>query len=216
MSRKIQPEQTKATILGVSEKLFVEKGYEATTTQELVDTTGLAKGTIFHHYKSKEEILAAVLDVNLDRVTQKIDNRLAEMDCSSAKEKLTRLFDESDSTPDDETDLLLFKMAITTGSPHIIVAGMKKWTEKVSPIIAGIIKAGIEDNSIATDFPDECAQLIMLICAVWIDPVTLACDEKSLNKRLRFIQHTMRTLGVDIVSDDFIANVMKFAENLYS
>jgi len=213
MARKIQSEKTKANILTVSEKLFIEKGYEKTTTQEIVDITGLSKGTVFHHFKSKEDILLAVLALHLDSMMQELDSCLASMDGLTAKEKLMRIFGEYDTMADSEKENLLFKMAIATQSPHIIVADMKKWHTEVAPIVAELIREGIADGSITTDFPDECAQLFVLLCTIWTDPVTLKCDAQAMYRRLQFIQHTMRVLGVDIVSDAFIESGMKFIES---
>lgn len=212
MERKIQPEQTKANILAISEKLFIEKGYEKTTTQEIVNFTGLSKGTVFHHFKSKEEILLAVLDLHLERAFAELDSWLAKVAGLTAREKLTLIFDEPDTTADDEKETMLFKMAIATQSPHIIVADMKKAHKKITPTIAALIKEGIEDGSITTDFPDECAQLFVLLYTIWTDPLTLECDAEGLYKRLQFIQHMMRALGVDIVSDKFITSCMEFAK----
>lgn len=212
MTRKIQPEQTKANIINVSKKLFSEKGYEKTTTQEIVTITGLSKGTIFHHFKSKEEILLAVLDLIVDRMLQEADELLAKMVGLTAREKLTKLFEEPDLTPEDELDTLIFKMGIATQSPHIIVANMKKCHEKMVPMITNLMNEGVEDGSITTDFPDECAQLFILLYTIWTEPLTLECDAVALHNRLKFIQHMMKSLGVDIISDKFIESNMEFAK----
>ena len=59
MARNKYPEETVARILDVSLKLFLEKGYENTTIQDIIDALGnLSKGAIYHHFKSKEDILA--------------------------------------------------------------------------------------------------------------------------------------------------------------
>ncbi|MCL2560221.1 MAG: TetR/AcrR family transcriptional regulator [Turicibacter sp.] len=214
MSRKIQPEQTKANILAVSEKLFIEKGYEKTTTQEIVDLTGLSKGTVFHHFKTKEEILLGVLNQHMDTSIAEIEEWLAGMTGMTAREKLMRLFDEPDATPEEERETMLFRMAIMTQSPHIHMAEIKKSHHQLAPLIADLMREGIEDGSINTAFPDECAQLFMLFYAIWTDPMTLACTLAELEQRLRFIQHTMKVLGVDIVSERFMTDCMTFAENL--
>jgi len=214
MPRKIQPEQTKATILAVSEKLFIEKGYEKTTTQEIVDMTGLAKGTLFHHFKTKEHILLGVLNLHMDSSISEIKKWLVTMEGLTAREKLMRLFDEPDSTPEEERETMLFRMAIMTQSPHIHMAEIKKSHHQLAPVIADLMREGIDDGSIKTAFPDECAELFMLFYTLWADPITLECDKEKLHKRLQFIQYTMRALGADIVSDKFITDCMQFAESL--
>jgi len=212
MARTINPKKTIDTILSVSGKLFLEKGYEKTTTQEIVNETGLSKGTIFHHFKSKEDILAAVLDKHNDWIAQDMRNWLSEMETLSAKEKIVNLFnrfyDDAERTP-------LSKIALLSRSPRFIVEDLRGWEVKISPIITELIKEGNRDGSIQTDFPEECAQLFNLLFCIWCDPVTLTCNAEGLHKRLLFIQHTMRLLGVDVASDAFIEKSMKFAEGLY-
>jgi len=212
MARTINPKKTIDTILSVSEKLFLEKGYEKTTTQEIVNETGLSKGTIFHHFKSKEDILAGVLDKYNDRTAQDMHRWLSEMETLTAREKIVGLFnrfyDEAERTP-------LSKLALISQSPRLILEDLRVWAKKISPIITELIKEGNGDGSIQTEFPEECAQLFNLLFCIWCDPVTLECNAAGLHKRLLFIQHTMRLLGVDVASDAFIEKSMKFAEGLY-
>lgn len=63
MARNKYPEETVNLILDVAGRLFMEKGYEHTSIQDIIDNLGgLSKGAIYHHFKSKEEILDAVTD----------------------------------------------------------------------------------------------------------------------------------------------------------
>ena len=63
MARNKYPEITVEKILDVSQRLFLEKGYDKTTIQDIVDELGgLSKGAIYHHFKSKEEIMDALGD----------------------------------------------------------------------------------------------------------------------------------------------------------
>ena len=63
MARNKYPEETIERILDVSLKLFLEKGYEHTTIQDIVEALeGLSKGAIYHHFKSKDEIVDAVCE----------------------------------------------------------------------------------------------------------------------------------------------------------
>ena len=63
MARNKHPEETVGRILDVASRLFLEKGYEHTSIQDIINNLGgLSKGAIYHHFKSKEEILIAVTD----------------------------------------------------------------------------------------------------------------------------------------------------------
>ena len=77
MARNKYPEIAVDKILDVSERLFLEKGYDNTTIQDIVNELGgLTKGAIYHHFKSKEEIMEAlgermVLNMNPFEVVKK-------------------------------------------------------------------------------------------------------------------------------------------------
>ena len=61
MARNKYPEVTVEKILEVSQRLFLTKGYDNTTIQDIVDELGgLTRGAIYHHFKSKEEIMDAL------------------------------------------------------------------------------------------------------------------------------------------------------------
>ena len=61
MARNKYPEETVEKILTAARRLFLEKGYEQTTIQDIVDQLGgLTKGAIYHHFKSKEDIMDAL------------------------------------------------------------------------------------------------------------------------------------------------------------
>ena len=74
MARNKHPEQTVNLILDVAFRLFMEKGYEHTSIQDIIDHLGsLSKGAIYHHFKSKEDILEAVTN----RMTEESNRLLA-------------------------------------------------------------------------------------------------------------------------------------------
>ena len=74
MARNKHPEETVNLILSVAFRLFMEKGYEHTSIQDIIDNLGgLSKGAIYHHFKSKEDILEAVTN----RMTEESNRLLA-------------------------------------------------------------------------------------------------------------------------------------------
>ena len=99
MARNRHPEETVTLILDVAFRLFMEKGYEYTSIQDILDQLGgLSKGAIYHHFKSKEEILVAVVD----RMTAESNQMLAEIRDRpglTGKEKLKTIFKASISRP---------------------------------------------------------------------------------------------------------------------
>ncbi len=54
--------KTKRKIFETSMKLFAQKGYDATSVEEITATVGVAKGTLYYHFSSKEEIFAFLVE----------------------------------------------------------------------------------------------------------------------------------------------------------
>jgi AcrR family transcriptional regulator len=54
----------------VAANLFAIKGYSATSTRELSDALGMTKGTFYHHFPSKEDLLLRICDESLSRITE--------------------------------------------------------------------------------------------------------------------------------------------------
>lgn len=56
------PESPRGKLLQEAARLFRRKGYERTTVRDLANAVGIQSGSIFHHFKSKEEILRSVME----------------------------------------------------------------------------------------------------------------------------------------------------------
>ena len=69
MARNKYPETSKELILDVSKKLFIEKGFDRTSIQDIINQLGgMTKGVIYHHFKSKMDILNAIIGVNDEKL----------------------------------------------------------------------------------------------------------------------------------------------------
>ena len=209
MARKNNPKQAIENIITISAKLFAEKGYDKTSMQDITDTLGMSKGGVFHHFNSKEDIFNAVMERQFEQVIETVNQWLDEMHGLIAKEKLRGLIKRN------LTDEKIIKEAgnmvsSAIESPQIILAFTQNNLKKLAPIIADVMREGIEDRSISTAFPDECAEVFLLLLNFWCDTDVIQGDFPTLHKRFRFLQHLMRQLGVDILEDEIINSISDF------
>ena len=62
MARNRNPHETRKKILEVSKDLFLKKGFDNTSIQDIINGLGgLTKGVIYHHFESKQEILQSII-----------------------------------------------------------------------------------------------------------------------------------------------------------
>ena len=64
------PAVRREELIDCAQRLFLAQGYEKTTINEVIAATGLSKGAFYHHFRSKEDLLAAVN--YMDRVVRTI------------------------------------------------------------------------------------------------------------------------------------------------
>lgn len=212
MTRKNNPKQAIENIITISAKLFAEKGYDKTSMQDIADAVGMSKGGIFHHFSSKEDIFNAVMERQFEQVTETVKKWLDDMHGLTAKEKLRGLIRRNlmDEKIIKESGNMISSAA---ECPQIILAFTQDNVKKLAPIIADVIREGIEDRSISTAFPNECAEVLLLLLNFWCDTDIFQGDFSTLQKRFRFLQHLMRQLGVDILEDEIINSISDFYEN---
>ena len=69
--------KTKRKIFETSMKLFAEKGYDATSIEDITETVGVAKGTLYYHFTSKEEIFDFLVEEGIKLLQNSVDIKIA-------------------------------------------------------------------------------------------------------------------------------------------
>ncbi|WP_019421356.1 TetR/AcrR family transcriptional regulator [Paenibacillus sp. OSY-SE] len=212
MARNKYPEKTLEQILTVSAKLFTEKGFDKTSIQDIIDALGMSKGAIYHHFKSKEEILDAVMKQRSQSTTEMFDMLIQNTQANNAREKLVSIL-EAVAT-DKDTHSIDSVLSSQIKNPQFVVTGIKDCVIKDTPRIAQIMLQGREDGSIVTDYPTECAEIFLLLLNIWINPVLFERNRSDTLRRLQFLQQMMKQLGVDVVSDALIEKATDLYANM--
>ncbi len=210
MARNKHPEETVNLILDVAFRLFIEKGYEHTSIQDIIDNLGgLSKGAIYHHFKSKEDILVAVTD----RMTSESNRMLAAIrDRSdlSGIEKLKTIFSESISRPVQND---IFTVAPDFhNNPKLLFSLLHDTIENAAPnYILPIIRQGVSDGSIKTDYPEQLAELILLAANVWMNPMIFDSSAEESYCKFMVFRQMLQGFGLDIVDSEILGRLQELA-----
>ena len=71
---------TKRKIFEISTKLFAQKGYDATSIEEITSVVGVAKGTLYYHFSSKEEIFYFLIEEGMKLLKNSIDIKTSKLE----------------------------------------------------------------------------------------------------------------------------------------
>lgn len=213
MARHNHPEQTIERIVEASAKLFIEKGYDQTSIQDILDTLKLSKGGLYHHFKSKDEILEAVLHKRSQYITDFLSETIQRTKASNGKEKLKKILYHLGTDP--KTHALDGVIAGQINNPYFVVRGIQTCVKQDATMISGLIKEGIHDGSIMTKQPDYCAEIFLLLLNYWANPSLFGRNKVETKERLYYLQFVMDSLGVDILDDNLIEVLLNEYETMH-
>ena len=198
-------DERKNEILDVADTLFAQKGFDGTSTSDILERAGIARGTLYYHFKSKEDIMDALIE----RYSHRLLN--------AAKE-----IGENKSIPVHER-ILRVVMALNIeneGGKEILEhihkpqnALMHQKTQKaifngVTPILADIIREGIEQGLFQTPYPYECMEMIVVYANTVFDGDSIELtDQEKANRVAAFLFNTERLLGVESGTFSFAAGL---------
>ncbi|MGG5314614.1 TetR/AcrR family transcriptional regulator [Enterococcus sp. AZ072] len=213
MAKKYDSQGTINEILSHAANLFLEKGFSNTSMNDIATAAGISKGAIYHHFKSKEEIVEAVTTQQEVTIREIMERWLLEAETLNGKEKLQFILEKNIDS--QEVHCLDDVMSARMKSAEFVLRYMKDSVHNGAPFIAEIIKKGIEDGSLTTDFPDEIAETFLLLLNVWCDPAVFNGTIEKLDARLKFLQTMMIKMGVDVLSDVLIKKTVNLLQKLY-
>ena len=191
-----EAEERKEEILDVAEKLFGSKGFDNTSTGDILKEVGIARGTLYYHFQSKEEILDGVIQRIAKRLTAEAE-KVARNQQMPLLERLTKaiLALNVDTKIGDEVmeqvhrpqnALMHQKMQQT------LLAG-------INPVFTELIEEGIRQGICHTDFPEETVEMTMLYANTAFDDINMAdlSQEEKEKKIAGFIYNTERLMGME-------------------
>lgn len=200
MARNKYPEETVEKILTVAMRLFLEKGYEKTTIQDIVDQLGgLTKGAVYHHFKSKEEIMDAVTEKMFwdNDPFEKVRGREDLTGLEKMKEVI-RLTQEPDWSSLARQSMPILK------NPKLLAKCIEDNQRIATPRWLALIEEGLADGSIRTEYPREAAELLTLLDTIWMAPTIFPATREEVLHKFRCVGEIFANLGVPIIDQEML------------
>lgn len=186
-------------ILDVSENLFISKGYEKTTVNDILNGVGIGKGTFYHYFASKEAVMDAVIMRMADKA-RVASQEIADMTGLSATEKFRKVFTDQPGKNDaiieqlhhDDNSALHLKSLIET-----LLA--------LSPAVTQIVRQGIEEGTYHTPYPQESVEFLLTAVQFLLDSGLFKWTHEERSQRIEAFVHIIESvLGTEKGCFDFI------------
>ena len=93
-------------------------------------------------------------------------------------------------------------------NPKLLLSFLRETIEEVAPgYILPIVRQGISDGSIETEYPEELAELIILVANVWTNPMIFNSNAEGTYRKFMVFGQMLKGLGVDIVDSEMAERV---------
>ena len=146
----------RAQILDASHRLFLTKGYEATTIEDVLTAVGIAKGTLYHHFPGKEAILDAIVLRTVDAIVQR-----AQAAADGPQPATTRFLAVVGAARAPQEDIELAQQIRATGNLRLHVLAMTETWTRLVPILTRLVEEGAAAGELSTTDPRGSVEVIL-------------------------------------------------------
>lgn len=189
-----EAEERRNEILDVAERLFGTKGFDRTSTNDILNEVGIARGTLYYHFKSKEDIL----DAMIGRMTGQIVAAAKAVAGQKEMPVLQRL------------TMTLLALNVDNDLGHEVMEQvhrpqnalmhqkmMERLLREVNPLITALVNEGIEQGICHTDYPAEVVEMTLLYSCIVFDELSEYQEEERQKKATAFVYNLERLLGME-------------------
>lgn len=190
-----EAEERRNEILDAADELFGQKGFDGTSTNDILEKVRIARGTLYYHFKSKEDIMDALIERYNVRLLSAAQEIAADKSIP-VNERITRVVMALNISGGGGKEIMEHIHRPQNALMHqkiqkVIISG-------VTPILARIICEGIEQGLFSTPFPYECMEMVVTYAnTVFDNDMGEMTDEELASRIQAFVFNVERLLGAE-------------------
>ena len=189
-----EPEVRKNEILDAAERIFAAKGYEAATVIDVLEAVKIAKGTFYYYFKSKEDVLDAIIERRISEGVKRAEE-IAASPLPPMQKLLAIIMAQKpqNQVQEDFTSVLHEK-----DNAKLHQKSLTQYVLRLSPCLGKVIEEGIEAGVFSTSFPKESAEIFYTVALVLFDDDYFKwTKEEAAAKIAAFLTAAERTVGAE-------------------
>lgn len=151
-------EKRKQELLQIAYRMFLTRGYENTSVDAIIEQAGIAKGTYYYYFESKEEMLEEVIGMMIEQETEAARQVLSAD--ISIPEKIIGIISSFRPTGEEHP----IEDALMRPENYLMHEKIKKsLAETVIPLLSGVIEDGISEGIFSCDNIPERVRMMLII-----------------------------------------------------
>ena len=155
-------EERKRELLETARNLFFSKGYDKTSVNDIITTVGIAKGTFYHYFNTKEDLLDELINQMADTINTGLKDVVASPG-KNAIEKLNRFFSFAGDYKLANKETVIITAMVMHRPENLL---FRKKLESIylhtsSVLLAELIRQGVDEKLFDTPFPDLVPHMLL-------------------------------------------------------
>jgi AcrR family transcriptional regulator len=194
-------------ILDAAEQLFVQKGYEQTTINDILAKVEISKGAFYHYFKSKEDAMDAVVE-RIIRQMESAARAIAGDTTLTSHQKMQQIISIASISDSPQGEFIEELHRPNNAMLH--QRSISGTIDMLAPIMAGVIAQGMEEGVYHTSHPLETIEFILAGSQLVFDKGFFTRTPEELRSRMiAFIRNTELLLGASEGSFAFLAETFR-------
>jgi AcrR family transcriptional regulator len=191
-------EKRKKMLLKIAYDLFLTKGYENTSVDEIIEKAQIAKGTYYYYFQSKEQMLEEVIDMMIKNEV-KMAEQIIRTDIS-VPQKIVGILTSMKPTEEEQPIKNTLFQEENVLMHHKV---RKKLIDTLTPLLSEVIKEGVNEGIFKCDNIPELVKMLLIISDGTFNEGTFTERDISV-----FIDMTEKLLGAENQTMNFIYNLI--------
>jgi len=188
-------------ILDAAQKLFTLKGYDATSTTDILKEVGIAKGTLYYHFSSKEEIL----DAMIERMGRKMLANARTLAANREIPLFQRLFLVMSSVNANENgNEEVLELIHNPQNALLHQKSRELVIRDMTPILTDLVEEGRKSGDIKTEFPRQTVEMVLIYVMEAFDADNQDEPQDMMLKAQAFIHNLEILFGTQKGAFDFV------------
>ena len=192
-------ERRKQELLQIAYRMFLQKGYEETSVDEIIAQAGIAKGTYYYYFETKEQMLEEVIGMMIGQEIQAAE-QILQTDLPVPQKILGIITSLRPAPAESPIEEALMK------PENIIMHGkiQKKLIESVTPLLSEVVEEGIAEGIFACDHIPERVRMLLIISSETFDEGQFSEGDIAV-----FIDMAEKLLGAETGTMQFVRELIR-------
>jgi len=193
MKKVKEGEVRKQEILMVARELFVTKGYEQTSVNDILKIVGIAKGTFYYYFKSKEEVLAAIILNIVEEGAKRAEQILKDKSVPLISRMMMAIMVQS---PEFEGSEAIRDEMHKVENAKLEQFYTKAMLKRMTPLLEDAVAEGVEADLFHLNYPRETIESILLLGHMLFDCNIMDWEVEDYPEKIQsYLANMERMLG---------------------